>query len=587
MLKKSFYKGTLTGRILLIYIFCMLIPIIIATSYFTWKLEGNIRDEEKNNLKISLERASSGLESCFMSGMQIGNYVALDGQIRKFVTQTYTSQLEFYREFDQNNSLLLSRYAGLSDTVKEIMVYAQNPTLYNAGGYRRLDESVKKQKWYQQFINSSKQQILASGVEKENLKKEFNIPYISMISKEIDSTNQLKGVLLVRLNLNIQSIYKILNSEKDYFQFYLLNEEDEIVLSTNREYEPVSIQQLQDYGDIQLPKDGTVYESHFTKTKLLDQWKLVGIANRNNAMKRLSETRINIFLVSLMCALGSAILTSILAYSYTKRIKLLRNSIENVKNQKYEQIAIKNRNDDMGKLITTYNLMSDRIDKLVNEVYKLEIEKKDLEIEQIRAELNFLQSQLNPHFLFNTLNALLVVSMKNNFIEIIPILRNLSKLMRRLLNWSDEQVTIMEEISFVEMYLENEKFRFKEKLNYKIDISPDVYESKIPKMTIQPLVENACKHGIQKNIHGGTIIIRVYRQDKNLYIHIEDDGLGISEEKIQEIQNSFLQPATTNLCVGIRNVYRRLLLYYKQNVQFIIKNRDIQGTEIVIILHEE
>ena len=183
---------------------------------------------------------------------------------------------------------------------------------------------------------------------------------------------------------------------------------------------------------------------------------------------------------------------------------------------------------------------------------------------------------------------MLIVSVKNNYTEIIDVIKYLSKTLRRLLSWKDDLVTVEEEICFTEMYLKIEKFRFSEKFKYDILIDDDVRNFKIPKMSIQPLVENACKHGIQ-NIKGqGNIIVEVklYEEDfeKNLKISVKDNGIGISEEKVAEILMNLEEDIYTTGSIGIRNVYRRLKLYYGKDFKFFIESKKDKGTNVSFII---
>jgi two-component system sensor histidine kinase YesM len=251
-----------------------------------------------------------------------------------------------------------------------------------------------------------------------------------------------------------------------------------------------------------------------------------------------------------------------------------------VKNQNFELIQIAEGKDEIGELIISFNMMTSKINTLVNDVYKLQLKKKDLEIQRVQAELKFLQSQMDPHFLFNTLNAVMAICVKNNYTDLTEVIKNLAKIFRRLISWKDDLVTVREEISFTEMYLKIEKFRFLEKFDYKIEIDEKTLDMKVPKMSIQTLVENACKHGIQNSIDVGFIKIKVNQNEEFLYIDIEDNGLGIEHNKLKEIiENLELED---NSCenVGITNVYKRLHLYYGDEVEFDIKSEMNKGTTV-------
>ena len=249
-----------------------------------------------------------------------------------------------------------------------------------------------------------------------------------------------------------------------------------------------------------------------------------------------------------------------------------------VKNQNFELIQIAEGKDEIGELILSFNMMTSKINTLINDVYKLQLKKKDLEIQRVQAELKFLQSQMDPHFLFNTLNAVMAICVKNNYTDLTEVIKNLAKIFRRLISWKDDLVAVKEEISFTEMYLKIEKFRFLEKFDYEIEIDEKTLDLKVPKMSIQTLVENACKHGIQNSVDVGIIKIKVSLKDEFLYVDIKDNGLGIENSKLKEILETL--EAEDNFCenVGIRNVYKRLHLYYGDKVEFDIKSEMNKGT---------
>lgn len=191
-----------------------------------------------------------------------------------------------------------------------------------------------------------------------------------------------------------------------------------------------------------------------------------------------------------------------------------------------------------------------------------------------------LQSQMNPHFLFNTLNALLVVSTKNGYTEVSEIIKSLSLLMRQLLSRSDNLIALEEELQFTTLYLQIEKFRFGELFDYTLDIDPKAAGKRIPRMSIQPLVENACKHGLQARKNGRLIHITAKLGESGLVIRVIDNGIGMEQDKLRQlIQDVRSDQAKDGLHVGIRNVYRRLELFYEGDATFTIRSEKGSGTE--------
>jgi two-component system sensor histidine kinase YesM len=254
--------------------------------------------------------------------------------------------------------------------------------------------------------------------------------------------------------------------------------------------------------------------------------------------------------------------------------------MQKVTNEKFELIRIDEGRDEIGGLIHNFNRMTSRINSLINDVYKLEIQSKNLEMERVRAELNFLQSQMNPHFLFNTLNAILVVCTKNKYDDVTDIIKSLSKLLRRLLRWKEDLVSLQEEMQFIEMYLKIEKFRFRDKFDYQFEIEEQALEYKIPKLSMQPLVENSCKHGLQTIEGLGIIKVKAVVEENRLQITVSDNGKGMEAAQLKELLHNIRTEDSPGLNIGMRNVYRRLELYYADQVTFEIISVPDEGTAV-------
>ncbi|MNN07428.1 Sensor histidine kinase YpdA [compost metagenome] len=308
--------------------------------------------------------------------------------------------------------------------------------------------------------------------------------------------------------------------------------------------------------------------------------KLIGIPQGTRVTKAMHDMQVSIGVLAAIITLFTFVFIYIMLRSYNYRVKRLARHMYKVTNEKFDLIRIDEGKDEIGGLIQNFNIMTARINSLINKSYKLEIQKKSMEMERVRAELNFLQSQMNPHFLFNTLNAILVVCTKYNYSEVTDIIKSLSKLLRRLLSWKEDLVTLEEELMFTDMYLKIEKFRFRDKFEYQFDIEEEALHYKIPKMSIQPLVENACKHGIQAVDGLGIIKISASVSDGRLRIAVSDNGKGIEPTRLREMILSVRSENMSGNSIGIRNVYRRLELYYDDLVRFNIVSQLDEGTEV-------
>ncbi|MGC8690536.1 LytS/YhcK type 5TM receptor domain-containing protein [Caldisericum sp.] len=207
------------------------------------------------------------------------------------------------------------------------------------------------------------------------------------------------------------------------------------------------------------------------------------------------------------------------------------------------------------------------------ELNKLETEKKMKTLFQLKA----LQSRINPHFLFNSLNTISYIA-RTDPEKGGELVKKLSFILRKTIEAEETLSTLDEEISLVKAYLEIEKERFKERLNYEFNIDSSLYDIKIPALILQPIVENAVKHGFSLTKRNITIKIIAYRRGNYVYLVVEDNGKGISEETLKTIFNS----SENKKSFGLKNVRDRVLNLFGSNAMFKIKSRINEGTKVII-----
>ena len=204
----------------------------------------------------------------------------------------------------------------------------------------------------------------------------------------------------------------------------------------------------------------------------------------------------------------------------------------------------------------------------------------NLELNQqhlLKARMDALTSQINPHFLFNTLNTV------SSLIRFDPdmargVVLRLSNILRRLLRQHDTFVPLRDEIEFIDNYLDIEVIRFgRDNLQIFKEIDEDALDAFVPSMLLQPIIENAIKHGLAPRLEGGKIYVRAHRRDGNLAIEIDDNGVGMSHERLQEVYGGG---------IGISNVHERLRLLYGDQFEMDIRSKEGEGTQIRIAIPE-
>ena len=195
-----------------------------------------------------------------------------------------------------------------------------------------------------------------------------------------------------------------------------------------------------------------------------------------------------------------------------------------------------------------------------------------------RIEFQLLQSQINPHFLYNTFDTIIWLTEDGEHEKVKNMMISLSNFCRIALSDGEDIITIKEEITHIQSYLEIQKIRYYDVLEYEIDAPVCLEDYLIPKLSLQPIVENALYHGIKHKRGGGTIKIRCYADGNNITISILDTGIGMSEEKLEQVRNSV--KAEAKMGYGLVNVFERLWLYYDSEVEFDISSVYSEFTEV-------
>ena len=572
---------SLNIKFLMIYIFCVLLPILIINCLLWNMISKDIKERETENYNISINRTETDISTMLEGCLDISHSISSDKTLYDAMEKKYNSDNEYYNVFFDLLRDRISRYLNIYSSINQITLYTSNNTIVSGGSYFSINQLTSNVSWYKDGLKSYDKVNLYTYRDKADDNSGKYTEYLSVLRKLDEFTNSSnKYQQILKIDLNMNKLYDIFEREKNYLDFFLVDPKGQIVCSTGHQYEGDLSKGYTKFNSIYSSKNN----SSFYKCKLgsagyLNGWNVIGIENKNHVF---NESRwLNIFIVFIIIiivTLMSSLLMLIIVKSYNYRLKKLLKHIRGVGNQNFELIEMAEGKDEIGELILSFNKMSSKINTLINDVYKLQLKKKDLEIQRVQAELNLLQSQVDPHFLFNTLNAVMAICVKNNYTDLTEVIKYLSKIFRRLISCKDDLVTVREEVSFTDMYLKIEKFRFLEKFDYEIEVEEKVLDLKIPKMSIQTLVENACKHGIQNTADVGVVKIKVSQRDELLCIDIEDNGVGIEENKLREIIEALQEDDDFCENIGIRNVYKRLHLYYGDEVEFNIKSEMNKGT---------
>jgi len=293
---------------------------------------------------------------------------------------------------------------------------------------------------------------------------------------------------------------------------------------------------------------------------------------------RISKLAMTVIIISLLLAV-------LLIYSFSSLIsnRLLRLSkhITKVGTGNLGVAMEIDGKDEIGQLSRQFNSMVGNVNDLMNEVQESNEQKRLMEQKQNEIKFKMMASQINPHFLFNALESIRMEAHLKGETEIARIVRLLGKMMRSNLEVGSGKTTIKDEIEMVQCYLDIQKFRYEDRLKYELQVDPEANRVRIPPLIIQPLVENAVIHGMDHKEEGTSIKVRVTASEGKLHVMTEDNGAGISLDKLQMIYGYLNDTDEKDGGrIGLRNVHVRLQLTYGPEAGLIIYSEPGIGTRI-------
>lgn len=297
--------------------------------------------------------------------------------------------------------------------------------------------------------------------------------------------------------------------------------------------------------------------------------------------------RTNMILICLAAILLLTFVSFFVSFDMIKPINQLVKAMKGMNIDKISSSYIEiDRNDELGFLQKTFNTMTKEMDHLVNWIYREQITRKE-------AEIKALQSQINPHFLFNTLESINWMAQLNNVPEISETVSDLSTLLDISIGRDDRLITIEEEFIYIDKYISLLKRRFEDKITLNKEINPQVLNVKIPRLLIQPLIENAVYHGVENNRGKGIISLVADIKNDLITIEVIDNGNGISSEELIKLNNGLSMDNNTyfkslnskkDKSIGIENVNRRIKLFYGEKYGLKIESKVNIYTKVSVTL---
>lgn len=473
--------------------------------------------------------------------------------------------------------------------ISSIMIFGKKKMLLNRSmyTYQKVALDYSKLDWYAKAV-AKPQDAIITGPNRHSF---FDTDdEVISLSREVQSyeNGTFRGVILINLNMN--KITEICNSfqEKQENFICIINDKGELVYEQQNGRERFAFDEKENRQELNTAL-GKTKESCFrlnyrgekylvTRTDMKTTgWTLVSMVPYKSVMaETMAISGVMILAVAITLIVTLLLLNRILT-GVVKPLKKLEKYMVQVNPDNMDQRMEILTDDEIGHLSMKFNQMMDRIRNLKEQVIEEQEDKR-------KYELQALQAQINPHFLYNTLDSIIWMAETNDS-NIVAMTEALAKLFRISLNKGNEEISLERELEHVKNYLIIQSMRYADKFTYEISAEPGVERCRTIKLILQPIVENCIYHGIKKKRGTGKITIRAYRREQNLIIEVSDDGCEMPEEICRKILSDEIESENiSGSGIGVKNVNERIQLRFGKKYGLSYSSEEGVGTTVTYVL---
>lgn len=555
-----------------LYIVCVLVPLIITDSVVLYIVGGMERERERHEMANIANSVSYNINSMVDNAGEIAKSIYTNKSVNSFLEKEYDSSSEYYgvyRDFFQNT--ILENVLGMNQII--FTMYTDNDTVIRGGKIDNMT-SLKKTKAYEDWLERGENEGLFFTYERSGYANSYQRKIVLLQNLDFFQSEHEQ---MLKIEFDYNNMMRMLRKMKFDNQVFVC-EGDNILLSNGsfggvgKDFEQMTVKQKQGYK-----QSVTIHGAD------LDIYVLKSDSSIGSAVMHFLPELAFLVLINVILPMGMVIL---LNRSFTKRISGLSKVFQSVNSEHLVMMVHENGKDEIGSMIRNYNRMVKRTNELIQTVYKNKLKEQEILVGRKNAELLALQSQINPHFLFNALESIRMRSILKKEEETADMVEKLAIMQRQYVDWGNDSVRIEQELEFVKAYLSLQKYRFGERLNYSLEVEEDCMRLQIPKLTVVTFVENACVHGIESKASPGWIFVRIYQKKEELWIEIEDTGSGMEETQIhkleEDMQNVDIEMLKNKKSVGMLNACLRLKMCSENTAQFSLEGEEGAGTWVTI-----
>ncbi|MDR7316099.1 sensor histidine kinase [Brevibacillus nitrificans] len=489
----------------------------------------------------------------------------------------------------QKMTLYISSLSYSRPEVKGIQIISQNGMIFS-----NLDPStmkaqvdLRKEEWYSRVLAGNGASVIIPSHRPDYYVDSSMDRYFS-VARLLREPNTNLPLGIIKIDMKMEMIDQILTNMPFTKEgsLIIVNQQPELFYE-KRENETTPGYQallLETAGLVQPEQSGRTISLQGQRYLLIDNVSartgltVISMIPIDSLLKDSNDLRSFTILIAAIFLVVAGGLASYFAYSLSKPLVSLKEKMLQVEQGHFHERVPVSSEDEIGKLSEQFNHMVEEINRLVNEVYAISLRERE-------AELAALQSQIHPHFIYNTLEAINMMAIRAGNYDVSDMVSSLGKLMRYTVDRGDGFVTLAQELESLSSYVRIQKTRLGERIQVVMEVDGSLQDAPIPKLLLQPLLENAIYHGIERQERGGTIWLAVTRDGEDMQLSVRDNGKGMTQSELIRLRSSVSIPFHQNEAIesqrtgtALRNIYQRVTLLYGEGYHLMMDSQSGQGS---------
>ena len=592
MKKLKFHFRKLTNirqQLYTIYFAALFLPIMIIGIFLLMNTYTLLANYHRDLLESDNLRVKNVLFEITTQVYNISENLIFDENIKEILSTDYEQRTNLIQK--AGNLTVVDNNAQNHAEIEGIEIYTDNPTFTDYKQFYKADEDIQKSDWYQKAISQSSVFWIPMTTTDKYGNEYWNLSLVRRIPL---TDAEYNAVLVIKISDNY--LRTRINSQ-EYAAMVSVNEGEVFFNSDRSQYgikQKVSIDYDENYYQYTGTKkiNGVTYFVDVSTLNLYQSDSRLYICTMNDqgyvSIKRILTICVLILAVAILIP---GIIIHYFTEYFTSRVLILRKAMHQASNEDYDIRSFIQGEDEISEAFSDLEIMIQNIKQKDADMYEAQINKAELLNEQQVMEFKMLASQINPHFLYNTLETIRMKAFKANDKEVARAIKLLGKSMRYVLeNTGTSFTTLSKELEHIKVYLDIQKLRFTDKFDSEIEVMEDIDPGKllILPLLLQPVVENAILHGLEEKEKGGLIHILVRKQleeEELLCIEVSDNGNGMTGEALAFLQSTIEEKdISRNKSIGLYNINQRIKLTYGQKYGVKIFSNIEEGTRVSLFI---